>query len=70
MNKQPYMGEDDYLETYENATLEKHFVVYRKQTYCLNRVYHDRKLLLENIFNSKGYIVTNPITYNAIVERA
>jgi hypothetical protein len=52
-NTKEWTGENDYLETYENAIIQKHFINYRNQEYCLIRVYHDKTLMVETLFNAK-----------------
>jgi len=61
---------ENHSETFYNAILEKQYITYMNQEYILNRIFHDKKLMVENIFNAKGYIVTNAKTYKAILDRA
>ena len=68
-NTKEWTGENDYLETYENAIMQKHFINYRNQEYCLIRVYHDKTLMVETLFNAKGENVINPKTYGGILGR-
>jgi hypothetical protein len=68
-NTKEWTGENDYAETYENAIIQKHFINYRNQEYCLIRVFHGKNLMVETLSNAKGDNVINSKTYNGIIDR-